>query len=421
MNAENFYLIASKKEYKGRINPFAVTCQTYLETGNYSSELAVKAYNFAGIKASGNWGGRTYAVVSMEYVNGNPIKKQSLFRKYSNADSFLDDYITTMLSKQRYSDVRKYGISNYFLYFYFIKEGGWATDPNYVKKLVDVSFKLAPSIFGSTWMNKVKSSWDYAKSLNVIKNNDLIKYVDEKIKNETNFPIPVIEIEKEEDKPEEEIKEEKEEIIIKEEPKNNNIKKSIIVIDAGHGGKDPGAVNKPYNINEKDIALKIAKKLKEKLENLNKYKIVMTRETDLYMTVNKKGEVANNVNADFLFSIHCDALDDKSVTGHSDLYFAKIDNKTNKVTYESNTSKKIAEKINKYFSSYFPSRRNKGINGRNLAVLRVPKCPAVLSEVEFISNNDTCINFLSNEIMQDKIAECYCVAIDDVMRNILKK
>lgn len=420
MNFENFYLIASKKEYKGRINPFALTCQCYLETGNWTSKLSKEANNYAGIKASGNWGGRTYAISSTEYINGVPKSIVSLFRKYAHADSFISDYINSMLSKQRYSDVRKYGISNYYLYFYFLWDGEWATDPNYVKKLVDVSFKLGPKLMNMSndaFMNKAKTSWEYAKSLNIMKNKDIISYVDSKFKKEESFPLPKVEVSSlNENKKEEEISS------MKEEPKNitDNTKKKVIVIDPGHGGKDPGAVNKTYNIYEKNIVLSICKKIKDNLEKYNKYKIVMTRENDMYMSVNKKGEVPNTVNADFMFSLHCDAVNDTSVTGHSDLYYAKIDSKTNKITYESKTGKSIAEMINKEFSKYFPNRKNNGIKGRNLAVLRVPKCPAVLSEIDFISNDDTCKNFLSDEIIQNKIAEFYSYAIDLVIRNYIK-
>ena len=420
MNFENFYLIASKKEYKGKINPFAMTCQCYLETGNWNSELSRNANNYAGVKASGGWGGRTYSIASMEYVNGNPISKVSLFRKYANADSFISDYINSMISKQRYSDVRKYGISNYYLYFYFLWAGGWATDPNYVKKLIDVSFKLGPKLMNMSndaFMNKAKTSWEYAKSLNVINNKDIIEYADKKFKKEEIFPLPKIEISSSNDKKEEEPKEE-----IKEEPKNitDNIKKKIRVIDPGHGGKDPGAINKTYNIFEKDIVLSVCKEIKKYLERMNRYEIIMTRENDMYMSVNKKGEVPNTVNADFMFSLHCDAVDDTSVTGHSDLYYMKTDSKTNKIIYESKTSKSIAEYINKEFSNYFPNRKNNGIKGRNLAVLRIPKCPAVLSEIDFISNNDTCKYFLSDGDIQDKLGYMYANAIDYVIKNIIK-
>lgn len=79
-----------------------------------------------------------------------------------------------------------------------------------------------------------------------------------------------------------------------------------IVIDPGHGGKDPGCNGSLYN--EKDISLGIALKLGEILEkNLKDVKIIYTRKTDVFVELEKRAQIANNNEADLFISIHCNA------------------------------------------------------------------------------------------------------------------
>lgn len=85
-------------------------------------------------------------------------------------------------------------------------------------------------------------------------------------------------------------------------------KEWVIVLDAGHGGKDPGAVNKGLNLKEKDITLAIALKLGSMLENLENVKVVYTRETDIFLELHKRAKIANDNKADLFISIHCNAV-----------------------------------------------------------------------------------------------------------------
>ena len=79
-----------------------------------------------------------------------------------------------------------------------------------------------------------------------------------------------------------------------------------VVIDPGHGGKDPGAVGK--NSKEKEIVLSVAKKLGNIMqENLSDINIIYTRKTDKFISLNKRAEIANNNNADLFISIHCNS------------------------------------------------------------------------------------------------------------------
>lgn len=90
---------------------------------------------------------------------------------------------------------------------------------------------------------------------------------------------------------------------------NENIytkEKFIVVLDAGHGGKDPGKPSK-YGFKEKDIALKIALKIGEQLEKNPNIKVIYTRKTDVFIELKDRPKIANNANADLFVSIHCNA------------------------------------------------------------------------------------------------------------------
>ena len=89
-------------------------------------------------------------------------------------------------------------------------------------------------------------------------------------------------------------------------------KLDVIVIDAGHGGKDPGAVGKISY--EKNIALNISLHLGRIInENLPDVKVIYTRNDDSYPTLNKRAQIANSKNADLFISIHCDSFTKPSV------------------------------------------------------------------------------------------------------------
>ena len=93
-----------------------------------------------------------------------------------------------------------------------------------------------------------------------------------------------------------------------------------IVIDAGHGGKDPGAIGASGTL-EKDIALDIALRLRDRLRSLGRYKILMTRDTDTTLRLNERVAFANDNQADLFVSIHINAYPDVRVNTIETYYF----------------------------------------------------------------------------------------------------
>lgn len=82
--------------------------------------------------------------------------------------------------------------------------------------------------------------------------------------------------------------------------------KRKVVIDPGHGGKDPGAIG-PSGLKEKDVTLDIALKVREILKNDPSFEIILTRDRDIFIPLHERTEIANRVGADLFISIHTNA------------------------------------------------------------------------------------------------------------------
>lgn len=93
-------------------------------------------------------------------------------------------------------------------------------------------------------------------------------------------------------------------------------KKIVIAIDAGHGGKDPGALGQ-NGLKEKDVNFAVAKKLQALLEKDPLFQPVLTRTGDYFISVSSRSDIARTKNANFLVSIHADAAQNTSATGAS--------------------------------------------------------------------------------------------------------
>ena len=89
--------------------------------------------------------------------------------------------------------------------------------------------------------------------------------------------------------------------------------RKVIVVDPGHGGRDPGAM--AAGMREKDIALSMGRQLRDALQATGRYRVVMTRETDRYISLRKRVGVARTAGADLFLSVHADRLADPKVRG----------------------------------------------------------------------------------------------------------
>ncbi|MDR1180677.1 MAG: N-acetylmuramoyl-L-alanine amidase [Bacteroidales bacterium] len=93
----------------------------------------------------------------------------------------------------------------------------------------------------------------------------------------------------------------------------------IVVIDAGHGGHDPGAIG-ITGVKEKDVVLTIALKLGALIEKNTNVKVIYTRKTDVFVELHKRAQLANTNHADMFISIHCNSVENNSVATGSETY-----------------------------------------------------------------------------------------------------
>lgn len=98
-------------------------------------------------------------------------------------------------------------------------------------------------------------------------------------------------------------------------PKSQKRGKPVIVLDAGHGGVDPGAHGSKAR--EKDVTLKFTRELAKQLRATGRYKVYLTRNRDIYIPLRQRVNIARKHNADLFLSIHADAIKRKSVRGLS--------------------------------------------------------------------------------------------------------
>src|SRR5699024_2507319 len=87
---------------------------------------------------------------------------------------------------------------------------------------------------------------------------------------------------------------------------NSSSKPFIVVLDAGHGGKDPGSLK--HGLKEKEIALKVALQVGEIFKKHKDIKIIQTRKTDVFVPLSKRADIANDAKADLFVSIHLNGV-----------------------------------------------------------------------------------------------------------------
>ncbi len=196
------------------------------------------------------------------------------------------------------------------------------------------------------------------------------------------------------------------------------LKIKTVVIDAGHGGHDPGAIG-PTGLKEKDVNLRIAKALKEKLDKdggkFGITNVYLTRSTDKFIPLEERTAIAKKQGADLFISIHCNAARSKQAYG-IETYILSLTNDKNSlaVAARENASTSISrsemDKVLKQYllgakieesqrfaghvqssvvnnlSSKYPPVKNKGVKKAPFIVLIGADIPSILVESSFISN-----------------------------------
>lgn len=177
----------------------------------------------------------------------------------------------------------------------------------------------------------------------------------------------------------------------------------LVAIDAGHGGKDPGAKGADGVTFEKSLNLDVAKRLKEKLDKLG-FKTIMTREDDTYTTLQQRTDLANQSYADFFMSIHFNAFV-SSTQGIETLYYPNTPNEAYAINNK-NMAAIFQDELIKTLK-----RPNRGTVARpNLYVLNKTKMPAILAELGFITNKEELAQ-IKKESYRDKAANALAVSI----------
>jgi N-acetylmuramoyl-L-alanine amidase len=190
----------------------------------------------------------------------------------------------------------------------------------------------------------------------------------------------------------------------------NSTNNKVIVIDPGHGGKDPGAVNGTNY--EKDFNLDIAKKLYELLAETEGVDVYLTRDDDTYLDKYQRAAVATDVNADLFISVHNNSLDNKAYDGTMVLYAVKESDKNFGIT-----SKEFATIVHDELIDTLGTTDRKIVNREDLYVLSQTEIPAILCEVVFVSN-DSDLAKLKKESFREDAAEAMYRGIQKVLEEI---
>lgn len=226
--------------------------------------------------------------------------------------------------------------------------------------------------------------------------------------------------------------------------------KFIVVLDAGHGGKDPGNLGGGYK--EKDIALNIVLKIGEELEKNPNFDVVYTRDKDEFIPLDQRGKIANKAKADLFVSVHCNSHKSQALgtetfvlgLNRNDTNFevAKKENSVifleedYDVTYNGfdpnspesyigmsilqeeylDQSILLADLVQQKFTSDL-KRKNRGVKQAGLIVLHQTYMPSVLIEVGFLTNKEEGA-YLNSPKGQNDMANSILKAIYDYSHSI---
>lgn len=233
-------------------------------------------------------------------------------------------------------------------------------------------------------------------------------------------------------------------------PRKQNARK-IIVIDAGHGGHDPGAIG--YSgVHEKNITLAMAKELKRQLDRKGKYTVYLTRSTDVFIPLRKRVEIARKHKADLFMSVHADSALNRKATGAVGLYpvgngfgqggggAGRTENKADVISGLNlvEQSKEVSDVLislaqretrnrSSEFAKCLVDEMRKSVKlisdthrFAGFAVLKAPDVPSVLLEMGYLSNKNE-ERLLRQESYRRKLAVSAAKAIDRYFEDMKHK
>ncbi|MBF0378056.1 MAG: N-acetylmuramoyl-L-alanine amidase [Desulfamplus sp.] len=192
-----------------------------------------------------------------------------------------------------------------------------------------------------------------------------------------------------------------------------------IVIDPGHGGRDPGASGYTKGVYEKDVVLSISKKLANKIKARLNCNVILTRSSDTYLTLEERTAIANTKSADLFISLHCNASNDSSLVGIETYYLnlatderainvAARENATSrknisdlesilndlmknaKINESSRLSSVVQSNLYRGMAKKYSRIRNLGVKQAPFYVLLGASMPSILIETSFLSNPEEC-------------------------------
>lgn len=219
-----------------------------------------------------------------------------------------------------------------------------------------------------------------------------------------------------------------------------------IVIDPGHGGKDYGAPGYQRGVYEKDINLMLARRLARKIRKELGYEVIMTRNSDRYLTLEERTAIANTKNADLFISIHTNASRNRRAYGIETFYLnlatdndailvAARENATStknisdletilsdlmqnaKINESSRLAVYVQKSMCRYLGNHYSRVRGKGVKQAPFYVLLGAQMPAILIETSFISNPRECRR-LRSTAYQDRISEAIILGIKRYIRDM---
>ncbi len=175
-------------------------------------------------------------------------------------------------------------------------------------------------------------------------------------------------------------------------------KMTVIVLDAGHGGRDPGAVN--GSLYEKTIVLDVTKRVETYLRSKYGYQVRLTRSTDIYLTLDQRVQTAKTLRGNLFVSLHTNAATTPYAKGVETFYSSS--------SAHSGKSRVLATNIQSNLMGNMSGMTSRGVKTANYYVIRYNTMPSALVELGFISSPQDVTHLRSNasrQRMAEGIAE----------------